>query len=183
MVSMSILDVGVYTVEDLHAYREQRRDMTVQLIAGELVVSPSPSVRHQVVLSELFGILAAAAPADQRVVPAPLDLRVGERSVLQPDLMVIPRELRSGAEVRVPPTLAVEILSPSSRRVDLVAKPEVLAQFQCQHYWVVDPLDPAVSTFRLADGVYAPVTVVRGEELLRTDLPFPVSFRPDDLLR
>lgn len=42
MESMSMTDVGIYTVEDLHAYREERGDMTIQLIEGELVVSPSP---------------------------------------------------------------------------------------------------------------------------------------------
>lgn len=46
---MSLMDVGSFTVEDLHAYREQRPDMTVQLLDGELVVSPSPAFIHQLV--------------------------------------------------------------------------------------------------------------------------------------
>lgn len=183
MEVMSMTEVGVYTVEDLYAYREQLDDMTVQLIEGELVVSPSPGVAHQVVSMELSLILVSAAPADLRVLAAPLDLLAGERSVLQPDLMVVPRELRSGAFVPTPPVLAVEILSPSSRRTDLVRKPEVLARFGVEHYWVVDPVNPAVRIFRLADGTYESTLVVSGEDLFETEVPFPVSFRPADLTR
>lgn len=180
----SMADVGVYTVEDLYAFREQRDDMTVQLLEGELVVAPSPSLNHQVVHSELWQVLVATAPAHLRVVSAPLDLRAGERSVLQPDLMVIDRELRSGREVGTPPTLAVEILSPTSRRTDLVRKPEVLARFGCEeHYWVVDPLNPALRVFRLVGEAHESALVVEGEELFETDVPFPVRFRPADLVR
>ncbi|MCK0112863.1 Uma2 family endonuclease [Ornithinimicrobium sp. F0845] len=180
---MSMTEVGIYTVEDLYAYREQRDDMTVQLIEGELVVSPSPGVTHQVVSSELFVVLARAVPESLRVLAAPLDLLAGERSMLQPDLMVVPREVRSGKYVAQPPVLAVEILSPSSRRTDLVRKPEVLGRFGVEHYWVVDPLHPAIRVFRLVGETYESDQVVQGDGLFETDAPFPVSFRPADLAR
>ncbi len=179
----SMTEVGVYTVEDLYAYRERRDDMTVQLIEGELIVSPSPGVAHQVVSGELTAVLRAALPSHLRVLAAPLDVVAGERTVVQPDLLVVPRELRSGDNVTVPPVLAVEILSPSSRRTDLVRKPEVLARFGVEHYWVIDPVDPAIRVFRLADGTYGSGLIVAGEEVFSTEVPFPVSFRPADLAR
>ncbi|WP_256840167.1 Uma2 family endonuclease [Ornithinimicrobium faecis] len=178
---MSITEVGIYTVEDLHAYREQREDMTVQLIDGELIWSPSPGVAHQVVSGELVFLLSAALPPDLRVLAAPLDLRVGERTVVQPDLMVVPRSLVEGSEVEDPPVLAVEILSPSSRRTDLVRKPEVLGRFGVEHYWVVDPLHPAIRVFRLVGETYQSGQVVGGDDLFETKVPFSVRFRPADL--
>ncbi|MGO0577101.1 hypothetical protein [Ornithinimicrobium panacihumi] len=57
----SMTKVGVYTVEDLHAYREARRDWTVQLIDGELIVGPGPGIEHQDVLVELLVRLREAA--------------------------------------------------------------------------------------------------------------------------
>lgn len=183
MGTVSITEVGVYTVADLHAYRELRQDMTVQLIEGELIVSPSPAVAHQVMSSRLLVLLAAALPQDLQVLSAPLDLRVGERTVLQPDLMVIPRGITAGQEVTVAPVLAVEILSPSTRRVDLVRKPELLARLGCEHYWVLDPEHPALRAFRLAGETYESVAVVEGEDLFETSVPWPVSFRPADLTR
>lgn len=182
-VMTNMTEVGVYTVEDLYAYREERDDMTVQLIEGELVVSPSPGLAHQVVSSALLILLARAVPADLRVLHAPLDLRAGERTVVQPDLMVLPRQLRDGSEVGEPPVLAVEILSPSSRRTDLVRKPEVLARFQVAHYWVIDPLNPSLRVFRLAGDTYESGEIVTGDDLFETAEPFPVSFRPSELLR
>lgn len=182
-VMSSMTEVGVYTVEDLYSYREQRDDMTIQLIEGELVVAPSPGIAHQVVSGELQAVLRAATPAHLRVLAAPLDLLAGERSMLQPDLMVIPRELRSGTYVPTPPVLAVEILSPSSRGIDLVRKPEVLARFGVEHYWVIDPLNPAIRVFRLVGGTYESGLIIVGDELFETEVPFPVSFRPVDLAR
>lgn len=183
MESMSMTDVGIYTVEDLHAYREERGDMTIQLIEGELVVSPSPRAIHQVLHSRLFGTLIAAAPPELLVLSAPLDLRAGERTVVQLDLMVVDSVSREASEVSVPPVLAVEILSPSSRRTDLVRKPEVLARFGVEHYWVLDPEHPAVRVFRLVDGTFESTMVVQGEELFAVAEPFPVSFRPTNLTR
>ncbi|GAA5164263.1 Uma2 family endonuclease [Ornithinimicrobium tianjinense] len=182
-VVSSMTEVGVYTVEDLYAYREERDDMTIQLIEGELIVSPSPGVAHQVVSSELHVLLARAVPRHLRVLAAPLDLLAGERTVVQPDLVIVPRSLVEGPAVDEPPVLAVEILSPSSRRTDLVRKPEVLARFGVEHYWVVDPVNPAIRVFRLVDGTYVSGLVVSGKELFETEVPFPVSFRPADLAR
>lgn len=90
---MSLMDVGSFTVEDLHAYREQRQDMTIQLLDGELVVSPSPAFIHQLVHSRLFGILLSLGPGVGNVISAPMDIRAGQRSVLQPDLVVLDRTL------------------------------------------------------------------------------------------
>lgn len=183
METMSITEVGIYTVEDLHAYREQRDDMTVQLIDGELIVSPSPSLVHQIVHSRLFGILLAAAPEQQLVLSAPLDVRVGDSTVVQPDILVIRDAGRRGSEVTTPPVLAVEILSPSSRGTDLVRKPEALGRFGVEHYWVVDPIHPAIRIFQLVGETYESSQIVGGDDLFETDLPFPVRFRPADLAR
>ena len=79
--------------------------------------------------------------------------------------------------------LAVEILSPPSRRADLVSKPEVLARFGVEHYWVVDPLSPAIRASRLRDGALVTDQVVTGEDVFETEDPFPVRFRPVDLVR
>ena len=61
--------------------------------------------------------------------------------------------------------------------------PEVLARFGVGHYWVIDPVNPALRVFRLVDGTYESGQIVTGEELFETDVPFPVSFRPADLAR
>lgn len=183
MGTMSLMDVGSFTVEDLHAYREQRQDMTIQLLEGEFLVSPSPAFIHQLVHSRLFEILVSLGPAIGNVLSAPMDVRAGERSVLQPDLVVIDRALTFDSEITVPPILAIEILSPSSQRTDLVRKPEILAKFGCEHYWVVDPLRPAVRSYHRVGDLFVVDRTVEGDDQFQVELPFPVSFRPTDLTR
>ena len=78
MGTMSLMDVGSFTVEDLYAYRERTEDMTIQLIEGEIIVSPSPAWVHQLVHSRLFALLIKSAPDDINVISAPMDLRAGE---------------------------------------------------------------------------------------------------------
>lgn len=183
MGAMSLMDVGIYTLEDLPVFRDTWSEFTIQLIDGELVMTPSPGWAHQVVQTELTLILGAVLPPGLRLIAPPMDLRVSERTALQPDLMVLDRALRFSGEITEPPVLAVEILSPSSRRTDLVRKPEALARFGVEHYWVIDPEHPAIREFRLVDGRYVTAQIVEGEDLFSTELPFPVSFRPIDLTR
>ena len=41
-----------------------------------------------------------------------------------------------------PPTLIVEVLSPSSSRKDRVQKLKIYQEAQVQHYWLVNPQKP-----------------------------------------
>lgn len=183
MDTVSLMDVGIYTVQDLAALREQRDDLTVQLIDGEIVMTPSPGWNHQVVQTQLLLVLGAALPPHLRLIAPPLDLRLDDRTVIQPDGMVLDRDLRFDHEVTQSPRLVVEILSPSSRLTDLVRKPKVLARFGVEHYWVIDPEHPAIRVFRLTGGAYVSDEIVEGEERFETTEPFPVGFRPVDLTR
>ena len=90
-----------------------------ELVDGTLVVTPAPSTRHQLVSSNLHVLLAGSCPPHLRVLAAPTDVRLADDTVLQPDLLVVPREAldretRSLSGV----LLAVEILSPSTRHVE-----------------------------------------------------------------
>lgn len=53
---------------------------------------------------------------------APLDVRLDERNVLQPDLLLVDESSIEEEFISAAPVLAIEILSPSTRRRDLVTK-------------------------------------------------------------
>ncbi|KQY56713.1 Uma2 family endonuclease [Nocardioides sp. Root140] len=63
-----------------------------ELIDGALLVTPAPSVRHQIVSGELYAVLRAACPAHLRVLTAPLDVVLTQSTGVQPDLLVAARE-------------------------------------------------------------------------------------------
>ena len=153
-----------------------------ELVDGVLLVSPAPTNRHQIAVGELYLLLRAACPPDVRVMLAPTDYQPTDRRSLLPDLLVARRTDVGDDPVRAPLLLAVEVLSPSTRSVDLLLKRGVYAESGVASYWVVDPAVPSVRALRLEDGEYVDAGAAEGEQALELDEPFLVRIVPQDLL-
>lgn len=160
-------------------------DDRFEVVRGELVVSPSPTMRHQDVLFELVAILRAALADRQLKVRGDIDWHLGhdpDLEVRRPDVVVVPQET-SGAYLTAAPFLAVEVLSPGHRGVDLVDKPAEYGAAGLAHYWVIDPDDPVtVIEYGLEDRALVERRRVSGTDPFEITEPFPVGFRPSDLL-
>lgn len=154
-----------------------------ELIDGALIVTPSPAVPHQRVVGNLHVLLRAACSEDLEVMLAPLDITVSDITVLQPDLLVAPRATLTGRKMVGLPVLAVEVLSPSTRLIDLNLKRAVFERAAVASYWVVDPDVPSLTAWRLVDGRYVEVAAVVGEAPFSTGAPFPLELRPAELVR
>jgi Uma2 family endonuclease len=65
-----------------------------EIIDGELIVSPSPKVRHQELLARLFLVFGnhIAAHGGGKVYFAPLDVLFSDIDVVEPDLLFISQE-------------------------------------------------------------------------------------------
>jgi len=155
-----------------------------ELIDGTLVVTPSPSPRHQLVSSNLHVLLAQHCPPELRVLAAPTDVRFTVDTLLQPDLLVVPRAALDGE----PPSLshlllAVEILSPSTRHVDLSLKRARYEAAGCPTYWVVDPDALELTAWELHDDAYVEVAHVSADEPYAAEQPFQVEVVPSELVR
>jgi Uma2 family endonuclease len=153
-----------------------------ELIDGVLIVSPAPSVRHQIVVSNVNDLLKRACPPELLVLFAPLDAALAVDTVMQPDLLVARRDDFSKRDLPKAPLLAVEVLSPSTRRVDLMLKFSRFEAAGCAAYWVVDPDTPSLIAWELRDGAYAQVAKVTGDESVRLTSPFEVTVVPVDLI-
>jgi Uma2 family endonuclease len=153
-----------------------------ELIDGCLIVSPAPTPRHQIALVALLRVLTAACPADLRVLVAPLDVVLADDTVVQPDLLVAGRHQFGARDLPGAPLLAVEVLSPSTRHVDMALKRARYEAAGCPSYWVVDPDAPSVTAWELADGQYVEVAHVEGDDELAAHQPFPVAVSPAHLL-
>jgi len=169
-----------FTREDLDAMPEDGN--RYELLDGLLVVTPAPGTRHQAVLTELLFRLRGACPPHLRVRCAPLDVALGPGTVVQPDLLVAPRAAFTDRDLPVAPLLAVEILSPSTRLYDLTHKRSALEAAGCPHYWVVDPDTPSITAWTLTDGHFRQTGYAAADQTFTTRHPFPLTFRPADLL-
>lgn len=157
-------------------------DVRIQLIEGVIVVPPdAPTEGHQRLLTELLFLLRQRCPATMRVLVGPIGVEVPTRnSALEPDLVVLPRVDEDNAN-RLP-LLVVEVLSPSTRGNDQVAKRRVYAAREVPSYWLLDPRGPALRVLRLGDfGEYVEVAYVEGDEVIELSEPFPVRVCPAEL--
>ena len=139
-----------------------------EIIDGEHRVTPSPTVQHQRVATNLTGRLWAYL--DHRpigeVFAAPCDVVFSDLDIVEPDLLYISRE-RAGIlteqHVRGAPDLVVEILSPGTRKTDEVTKRKLYDRFGVQEYWVVDPELDAIKVYRRVDRSFARVAELTAE--------------------
>ncbi len=154
-----------------------------ELIDGVLVVSPSPSWLHQRAAAGVFDLLDASCPGWLEVFFAPLDVDVAEDTVLQPDILVVREDrLADGGDLSGVPELAVEVLSPSTRRFDLVLKRSRFEQARCASYWVVDPELPSIVAWDLVAGRYVEAGRAEGSTELSLERPYPVVVNPARLI-
>ena len=113
---------------------------------------------------------------------ASLDVALDDRTVLQPDLLVARTSDFTARDLPTAPLLAVEILSPSTRRVDLTLKRSRFEAAGCPSYWAVDPDEPSVTVWELQSGRYVEVAQVAGGEQVDVDTPYPVTVCPGELV-
>ncbi len=170
------------TEADLGLIREADDGHRYELIDGTLIVTPAPRVVHQHVVGELFVLLRGALPPGLRVYTSPLDLRLARDTVLQPDLMVARREDFTQTNLPVAPLLAVEVLSPSTRHIDLALKRSRLEAAGAPAYWVIDPEGPSITVWELEHGAYRRAAHAVGAQAAILSRPFAVRVVPADLL-
>jgi len=114
-----------------------------ELVAGQLLVTPSPALPHQRATFELARVIAdyVDSAAIGLTVVAPADVEYDDRTVVEPDIFVAPlvdgRKPRSYSELGVL-LLVVEVLSPGSARADRIVKRGLYQRARVAEYWIVD---------------------------------------------
>ncbi|MGZ4442911.1 MAG: Uma2 family endonuclease [Nocardioidaceae bacterium] len=149
-----------------------------ELIDGTLIVTPASTLAHQRVVVALTVLLTLACPDDLEVLVAPFDVALDNNTVVQPDLLVARRRDLTARDLPTAPVLAVEVLSPSTRRVDTTLKRSRFESAGCPSYWVVDPEDPALRVWELEDGGYVERHHVAGDQDVVLQRPYPLVVNP-----
>jgi Uma2 family endonuclease len=136
-----------WTTSNVRALMDESRPWPrYELIDGELVVTPAPGTRHQLVVGEIHRLVAEYVDREPIGVTfmSPADLELVPGTITQPDVFVCPaaspaiRIAAEGWEFVKSLLLAVEVLSPSSLRTDRVEKRELYLSAGVPDYWVVD---------------------------------------------
>jgi Uma2 family endonuclease len=183
-------EAGWFTaLERLWYELEPPEGVRVELIDGELVVSPTGSVWHSGAVSALIFQLVDLAREHDWVMHTFLTAHIPPtRERLIPDLMIAPKDSPpfSECELLTPGVLlAAEVVSPSSRRRDREVKPRAYAQGGVPLYLLIDwfAKPPTVTLFSQpsADG-YSKRQVAAAGQPLRLPEPFGIALDTARLL-
>lgn len=150
-------------------YQTWSEDERWEIIGGQAVaMSPAPSTTHQGVVIRIAARLERAL-AGQRCKPfvAPIDVKLSETDVVQPDILVVcdPRKITLAC-IDGAPDLVIEVLSPATATRDLREKKALYASYGVGEYVIVDPLEQYATRFTLDGASYDSGTTVGGNEVL-----------------
>ena len=164
----------VLTYDDFAALPNDGR--RYELHEGELSVTPAPSTDHQRTIGRLFRLLAdhVERTGAGEVFLSPLDCILSNITVVEPDLVYIDgtrQSLVARRGIEGPPTLAVEVLSPSTTVIDRRTKMQLYAAHRVPYYWIVDIEARAIEAYHLREERYD--LAVRLERSATALPPFP----------
>jgi Uma2 family endonuclease len=152
-----------------------------ELYDGEVIVVPAPIPRHQRVGGHVASLLREyERQTGGLVFHAPFDVVLTEYDVVQPDVVFFRAERRHLIKMmqptRVPPDLAVEVLSPGTERRDRGRKMDLLARSGVPEYWIIDPIGNVLELHQLQGGGYVLTAVAGGKDRVESPTLAGLSF-------
>jgi Uma2 family endonuclease len=154
MASQPALKRGRFTWTDYRSWDDRKR---WEIVGGEAYeMSPAPTIRHQDILMNMGVELRGWFTRRRcKVVVAPVDVRLSEEDVVQPDIVVVcDPERVTPTHIEGAPTLVVEVLSPSTELHDRTRKMPLYAKAGVKEVWLVTPYPWLVEVFQLAGSRY-----------------------------
>jgi Uma2 family endonuclease len=172
------------TYDDLERFETDDR-YRYELIDGALYVTPKGLPRHQEVILRVGRRLLDHADAHAGKAYVEPGVYYDARNYVIPDTVLLSAaslERMSRDRIDVPPDLAVEVSSPSTRRHDLVRKRALYEREGVAEYWFVDLDADRVEIYRNAGERFGPPAIAeRGDTISPPRVP-GLTVEVDDLL-
>jgi Uma2 family endonuclease len=181
--SMSIVSTIKMTARQFLELGEDPPGVRLELVDGEVAVSPSPIPAHGYALMRLAARLVNHVEGNVlgRIYPD-VDTIFGEHDVRRPDLLYFSKarlHLIGDRAMEGPPDLCVEVLSSSSRKVDRKDKFKQYEKAGVKCYWILDPLARTIEGFKLVGKRYRSTGKGKGNEVVQLppfeDLDIPLG--------
>jgi Uma2 family endonuclease len=157
------------TWEDIKDFPESHT--RVELVDGELIMSPVPSYEHQEVCTWLGAYIAPFVKTHNlgKFFSSPLHIILDRHVHYEPDLCFVRHErlqlLRGPFDGA--PDLIIEVISESNRSHDTVVKFRDYERFGVEECWLVDPREKHVRIHHLEGGRYTSLRVFApGEKIV-----------------
>lgn len=169
------------------AYQESTR---MEILDGKIYMMSSPSVNHyQITLNIVFAFQAYLNGKTCRAFGDGVDVYLTQKDCVIPDAMIVcDKNIIQLDGIHGAPDLIVEVLSPSTSKVDRGYKKDLYEKSGVKEYWVIDPVARSIEAYVLSgekyvlDEVYALYLAGMGvtdKEREETNKEISVSFYPD----
>ena len=167
-----------YTLEDV--FKLPDGAPRVELIDGVILVVPSPTGKHQNIANLLWLWFRRQVSLDYEPLTA-VGVAVSHRNTFEPDVVLLRRPIDVESHYYSPEQvlIAVEVVSPSTRRRDRFEKPGDYAAAGIPHYWRVEQDPIHVFAYDLRDGRYE--LAADSAELLTLTKPFEIELAIRDI--
>ena len=164
---MSLPGELTYTTDDIYKLPEGEH---AELIDGQLYMMGAPSRIHQKLVSEFtqkIGQYIKSHNGSCEIYPAPFAVFIkdDDKNYAEPDISVICDKTKlSERGCEGAPDFIIEIVSPSSRRMDYYRKCSLYAEAGVREYWIVDPEKQRTMVYRYEEDA-APMIIPFEQEI------------------
>jgi len=129
-------------------------------------MSPAPMLKHQSISSKIARNLEDIFEnCKQCQALLPVEWKVSEDTIVQPDNLVICEKPTNKAYIRKAPKIIFEILSKSTAKKDLHVKYDIYEKEGVNYYIIVDPDDEIAKVYKLYNGSYMKVCDATDEKV------------------
>lgn len=155
----------------------EKSNARMEFINGEIFIMESPNIYHQSVLGNLHVLFKEYFKGKKcRPFIAPFDVHfrkkdIKDPDVMQPDLIVLcdlENNINERGRYLGTPTLTLEILSSSTRSIDMVYKLNTFMTSGVSEYWIVDPDNQRITIYNFVDYQVDKMEVYKRGEIARS---------------
>lgn len=149
---MALAQARTYTTDDIYALPDGQR---AELIDGRMYMMAPPNTRHQRIAGDLYAAIhnhIKAKGGSCEVFPAPFAVFLNEddQNYVEPDISVIcDKSKLTERGCNGAPDWIIEIISPSTSRIDYGIKLFKYRSAGVREYWIVNPLKKTVMIYDL----------------------------------
>jgi Uma2 family endonuclease len=181
------LEIDISKTYSYSEYLKWTIEERLELIKGKIFkMSPAPSLKHQIISSELHLLLGNYLKNKPcKVFAAPFDVRLYDKkksvkkdkdifTVVQPDLCIICDKSKLDERGCLgAPDLIIEILSPTNTHKEMKEKFEIYEEAGVKEYWIVNYVERNVLIYKMnEEGKYIGLKPFVEEDTITTSL-FP----------
>jgi Uma2 family endonuclease len=182
-------DITPYMIADNAAvYRKEHRKMTYEefikmsdssdnryeFIDGEVYLMSSPSYMYQKAVGVIMSTMYVWFRGKKcRPLTSPFDVtltRDDEKNVVQPDILVIcdTENINEKGRYTGVPTLVVEVLSETTKKLDMLKKLDLYSESGIKEYWVVNPFNKEIYVYSFTEYSIEDSSVFKGAESVKS---------------